>query len=55
MELTIKQAADLVGLTRRTLRYYEQIGVLPEALRTHGGYRGPRRSRGKTQVRRRSS
>ena len=29
----------MVGLTTRTLRYYESIGLLPEAERTSGNYR----------------
>lgn len=37
--LKIKQVADVTGLTPATLRYYEQIGLLPEATRTAAGYR----------------
>lgn len=37
--LKIKQVADATGLTTATLRYYEQIGLLPEATRTAAGYR----------------
>lgn len=37
--LKIKQVADASGFTAATLRYYEQIGLLPEATRTPTGYR----------------
>jgi DNA-binding transcriptional MerR regulator len=37
--LKIKQIADASGFTAATLRYYEQIGLLPEASRTPAGYR----------------
>jgi DNA-binding transcriptional MerR regulator len=37
--LKIKEAADASGFTAATLRYYEQIGLLPEASRTPAGYR----------------
>lgn len=37
--LKIKQVADATGFTTATLRYYEQIGLLPEATRTPAGYR----------------
>ena len=37
--LKIKQVADASGFTAATLRYYEQIGLLPETLRTPAGYR----------------
>jgi MerR family transcriptional regulator, copper efflux regulator len=37
--LKIKQVADASGFTATTLRYYEQIGLLPEASRTAAGYR----------------
>lgn len=37
--LKIKQVADATGLTTATVRYYEQIGLLPEATRTAAGYR----------------
>ncbi len=35
----IKDVADRSGFTAATLRYYEQIGLLPEASRTPAGYR----------------
>lgn len=38
-ELKIKEVADASGFTAATLRYYEQIGLLPAASRTPGGYR----------------
>ncbi len=37
--LKIKEVADASGFTAATLRYYEQIGLLPEASRTPAGYR----------------
>ena len=35
----IKDVADRTGFTAATLRYYEEIGLLPEATRTPAGYR----------------
>ncbi len=35
----IEQVADLTGLTRRTLRYYEERGLLDPPTRTEGNYR----------------
>lgn len=35
----IKDVADRSGFTATTLRYYEEIGLLPEATRTPAGYR----------------
>lgn len=37
--LKIRDVADASGFTTATLRYYEQIGLLPEANRTPAGYR----------------
>jgi MerR family transcriptional regulator, copper efflux regulator len=37
--LKIKDVADASGFTAATLRYYEQIGLLPETSRTPAGYR----------------
>jgi MerR family transcriptional regulator, copper efflux regulator len=37
--LRIKEVADASGFTTATLRYYEQIGLVPEAPRTPAGYR----------------
>ncbi len=36
---TIEQMASRTGLTKRTLRYYEEVGLLPPAPRTEGNYR----------------
>ncbi len=35
----IKDVADRSGFSAATLRYYEEIGILPEASRTPAGYR----------------
>ena len=37
--LKIKQVADASGFTATTLRYYEEIGLLPASARTPAGYR----------------
>ena len=37
--LKIKEVADASGFSAATLRYYEQIGLLPESSRTPAGYR----------------
>ncbi|MDQ2713341.1 MAG: MerR family transcriptional regulator [Chloroflexota bacterium] len=37
--LTIEQVATRTGLTKRTLRYYEEVGLLSPAVRTEGNYR----------------
>ncbi len=39
MEYTVLQMAELSGVTRRTLRYYDQIGLLRPARTTPAGYR----------------
>ncbi len=36
---TIEQVATRTGLTKRTLRYYEEINLLPPTGRTEGNYR----------------
>src|SRR3954462_7197391 len=36
---TIEQAADLTGVSRRALRYYERIGILAPVPRGAGGHR----------------
>lgn len=36
---TIEQVATRTNLTKRTLRYYEEVGLLPPATRTEGNYR----------------
>lgn len=38
-ELKIGQLAQRLGLNPRTIRFYEDAGVLPEPERTAGGYR----------------
>ena len=35
----IEQVATRTGMTKRTLRYYEEIGLLDPPTRTEGGYR----------------
>lgn len=44
MEYTVNQLAKLAGVSARTLRYYDQIGLLKPARVTEAGYRiyGPR-------------
>jgi len=37
--LTIGQLAQATGVPTRTIRYYEQVGVLPQPGRTGAGYR----------------
>lgn len=37
--LTIQEAAERVGLSVDTLRYYERAGLLPHVVRTTGGQR----------------
>ena len=39
MAYTIKEIADLAGVTTRTLRYYDEIGLLPPAETGSNGYR----------------
>jgi MerR family transcriptional regulator, repressor of the yfmOP operon len=36
---SIEQVAARTGLTKRTLRYYEEVGLLPPTDRTEGNYR----------------
>lgn len=36
---SIEQVAAMTGLTKRTLRYYEEVGLLPPTDRTGGNYR----------------
>ncbi len=36
---SIEQVAAQTGLTKRTLRYYEEVGLLPPTGRTQGNYR----------------
>lgn len=37
--LTISAAAERSGVPAKTIRYYESIGLVPEAVRTESGYR----------------
>jgi len=37
--LTIGQVAKTTGVAAKTIRYYEQLGILPAPSRTAGGYR----------------
>jgi DNA-binding transcriptional MerR regulator len=37
--LKIGQLAQAAGVSAKTIRYYEQVGVLPPANRTAAGYR----------------
>jgi MerR family transcriptional regulator, repressor of the yfmOP operon len=37
--LRIQEVADLVGLTPRSIRYYEEVGLLEPAARSEGAYR----------------
>jgi MerR family copper efflux transcriptional regulator len=37
--MRIGELAEKTGLSAKALRYYEEIGVLPEPLRTDSGYR----------------
>lgn len=39
MEYTINKIARLAGVTLRTLRYYDKIGLLTPSARTDAGYR----------------
>jgi len=36
LEYSIKQAANLVGMTERALRYYQQLGLIPVSVRKGG-------------------
>lgn len=37
--MRIGEAAERVGVNPKTIRYYESIGLIPEAVRTASGYR----------------
>jgi len=37
--LTVSQLARATGMSAKTIRYYEQIGVLPAPRRSAAGYR----------------
>ena len=38
--LTIKEAAERVGLPPKTIRYYEEIGLIPAFQRSRPGFEG---------------
>ena len=38
-KFTIGQLAELAGVPRKTIRYYEEVGVLPPPRRSDAGYR----------------
>ncbi len=37
--MKIGALAELTGVTTKTIRYYESLGILPEPMRTESGYR----------------
>jgi DNA-binding transcriptional MerR regulator len=37
--MTVRQVSELTGVSIRTLRYYDEIGLLPPADHSEGGYR----------------
>lgn len=37
--MTVHEVAQLAGVTQRTLRYYDQLGLLPPAAASEAGYR----------------
>ena len=39
MTYTVKELAELAGISTRTLRYYDGIGLLPPQKTTEAGYR----------------
>ncbi len=39
LQYSIEQVSTRTGLTKRTLRYYEEVGLLPPTGRTEGNYR----------------
>lgn len=39
MRYTIKQVAEMTGLTTVTIRYYDKMGLFPHLARTEAGYR----------------
>ncbi len=50
---SIRQAADAAGLTTKTIRYYEQVGLIPRAARSNGAARtGGNRTYGDADIER---
>ena len=45
MEYTVKQLAKIAGVSPRTLRYYDEIGLLKPARINSSGYRTMKRNR----------
>lgn len=39
VKFTVEEATERLGITSRTLHYYEEIGLLPDVARTEGGHR----------------
>lgn len=39
MEYTIKEISQMAGISTRTLRYYDEIGILKPARLNSSGYR----------------
>ena len=37
--MTVKEIAEMTGVSVRTLQYYDEIGLLPPANRSESGYR----------------
>lgn len=37
--MKIDEVSKRSGLSKRTIRYYEEIGIIPETLRSDGGFR----------------
>ena len=44
MDYTIRQLADLAGISTRTLRYYDEIGLLTPSFLDSSGYRRYRKN-----------
>ncbi|WP_225442450.1 MerR family transcriptional regulator [Paenibacillus lycopersici] len=39
VKLSMEEVTERLGITSRTLHYYEEIGLLPDVARTEGGHR----------------
>lgn len=39
MEMTVKEAAELLGIAEHTVRYYTDMGMIPDLKRSGGNYR----------------